>query len=134
MTLGRTNSLDLILSVPKDLAAELVAEAGASPHIRETRVDPDTASTILVAVASAGSTVIVTEITREGIQSVVRIIRRWLERKPTEAASESLSIRTDELVRSKVDIGEIEEIVHRMIDKELSSGGSNDQQRHVPPG
>jgi len=75
---------NLILTLPRELAETLIETGEAAPYLRESRIDPTLVSAVVVAAATAATTVIVTEFTKAIGERIAGAIRDWMRRRDDE--------------------------------------------------
>jgi hypothetical protein len=80
-----TGTTELVLTCPREVSLDLIDQRLARPAIRADRVDVDLVTAIVVGAVSAGTTVVVTEVTKAAVKGVVAAIRKWLGASKTGA-------------------------------------------------
>jgi hypothetical protein len=78
----------LVLSLPKDLAGELLDQGEVVPFLRESRTDPTLVSAVIVSAATAATTVLITMFTSASARRIGDAIRRYFKDRDTSGTVE----------------------------------------------
>lgn len=78
----------LVLSLPRDLASELLRRGEVAPFLRESRTDPTLVSAVVIAAATAGTTVLITNVTKAAATRIGDAIRRYFTDRGTSGTVE----------------------------------------------
>jgi hypothetical protein len=118
----------LYLSLPRDLAAELMSDGVAAPYLRDQRIDPSLIPAVIVSAATATTTVVVTQLTKATAQRIASSLRSWIGRRSGSGGTVEFVIHTDGDVTTKsltITAALAEEDLRRLLEQALYDSDAN---------